>query len=349
VDYADGDAARLPRSLRLVLLSGDWIPVGLPDRIRALVDRAEVCSLGGATEAAIWSILYPIDVVDPAWTSIPYGRPMRNQRFHVLNELLEPCPIGVPGGLFIAGAGLARGYWRDDEKTAKSFLVHPRTGERLYRTGDLGRYRPDGNLEFLGREDFQVKVNGFRVELGEIEAALEHHPEVAKAVAAAVGEAGARRLVGHVVPRAGAAPTTSDLRAFLRGKLPEYMVPGSFVVIPDVPLSANGKVDRAALVAPVAAPRSAPVPAPAQPPMTARLGLLLGRVLELPAIDPDANLLDLGVSSLEMIRIANALQQELGARPQIDEFYQHPTLAGLAQWYAETGLDESNHAAQHHA
>ena len=127
------------------------------------------------------------------------------------------------------------------------------------------------------------------------------------------------------------------------------MVPGSFVVIPALPLSANGKVDRAALVAPAAAPRSARAPLPPQSPMIARLGLLIGRVLELESIDPDANLLDLGVSSLEMIRIANAFQQELGARPQIDEFYQHPTLAGLAQWYAEAGLNESEHASRQRA
>jgi amino acid adenylation domain-containing protein len=349
VDYADGDTARLPDSLRLVLMSGDWIPVGLPDRIRALVEDVQVCSLGGATEAAIWSILYPIEAVDPRWTSIPYGKPMVNQRFHVLNELLEPCPAGVAGQLFIAGVGLARGYWRDDDKTARSFVVHPRTAARLYRTGDLGRYLPDGNLEFLGREDFQVKVNGFRVELGEIEAALEQHPAVAQAVATAVGEATARRLVGHVVPRPGAAPTASQLREFLLSKLPAYLVPGSFVVVPALPLSANGKVDRAALVAPDAAPIAAPgrssARGVAKRPMVARLERLIARVLEIDTIDPEANLFDLGVSSLEMIRIANLLQQDLGSRPPIDALYRYPTLEGLAQWYAEADLVEHHHAS----
>ncbi|HET7505759.1 MAG TPA: amino acid adenylation domain-containing protein [Kofleriaceae bacterium] len=349
VDYADGDAARIPASLRLVLMSGDWIPVGLPDRIRALVDGVEVYSLGGATEAAIWSILYPIGTVDPGWKSIPYGKPMVNQRFHVLNELFEPCPIGVAGPLCIAGVGLARGYWRDPEKTAKSFFVHPRTGERLYRTGDLGRYLPDGNLEFLGREDFQVKVNGFRVELGEIEAALEQHPAVARTVAAAVGEVTARRLVGYVVPRPGASLGASELREFLLTKLPAYMVPGSFVIVAALPLSANGKVDRAALAAldaaPVAAPRDTSRPSAAQPPMVARLARLITRVLQVETLDPEANLLDLGVSSLEMIRIANLMQQELGTRPQIDEFYRYPTLEGLAQWYAEADLAEHEHAS----
>ncbi|HVR98014.1 MAG TPA: amino acid adenylation domain-containing protein, partial [Thermoanaerobaculia bacterium] len=186
--------------LRLALLSGDWIPLSLPERIRGLASQAEVVSLGGATEASIWSILFPIGAVDPAWPSIPYGRPMVNQTFHVLDERLEPCPVWVPGQLHISGIGLAKGYWRDEEKSRASFFTHPRTGERLYRTGDLGRYLPDGDIELLGREDLQVKVQGHRIELGEIEAALTQCPLVRTAVVAAPGrERGQRRLVAYVV------------------------------------------------------------------------------------------------------------------------------------------------------
>jgi len=200
VEHAEGRGARLPAALRLVLLSGDWIPVGLPGRLRALCPGAiETVSLGGATEASIWSILYPIGEVDPAWRSIPYGRPMANQGFRVLDARLEPRPLWVPGDLYIAGAGLAQGYWRDAEKTAASFIAHPVTGERLYRTGDQGRWRPDGNIEFLGREDLQVKIRGHRIELGEIEAALAGHPGVETAVAGVLGEAGDRRLAAWVV------------------------------------------------------------------------------------------------------------------------------------------------------
>ncbi len=198
--------ATAPTALRLVMLSGDWIPVSLPGRIRDMTGHAgtrsaELFSLGGATEAAIWSISYPVREIDPAWTSVPYGRPMDNQRFYVLNKLLEPCPDWASGYLYIGGIGLARGYWKDEEKTRASFIIHPRTGERLYRTGDLGRYLPDGNVEFLGREDFQVKIQGHRIELGEIEAALEQIPWVRTGVVAAVGEPrGNRRLVAYVVP-----------------------------------------------------------------------------------------------------------------------------------------------------
>ncbi|WP_146098066.1 amino acid adenylation domain-containing protein, partial [Xanthomonas arboricola] len=168
-------------SLRLAMLSGDWIGLTLPQAIRSLAPGCAVVSLGGATEAAIWSVLYPIEAVDPAWTSIPYGRPMKNQRLYVLNDAWQLCPVWARGSLYIAGDGLALGYWRDQERTAASFVSHPRTGERLYRTGDLARYRPDGCVELLGREDLQIKLHGHRIEPGEIEAAMLQHAAVAQA------------------------------------------------------------------------------------------------------------------------------------------------------------------------
>jgi amino acid adenylation domain-containing protein len=201
VEYAAGRSQLLPESLRLVMLSGDWLPLSLPDRVRTLFQEVQVISLGGATEASIWSILYPIERVDPTWKSIPYGRPMRHQCFYVLNEALEPCPVWVTGQLYIGGIGLAKGYWRNPEKTDASFIIHPQTQERLYKTGDLGRYLPDGNIEFIGREDFQVKVNGHRIELGEIEATLQQHPSVKQAIVTAVGESREnKQLVAYVVP-----------------------------------------------------------------------------------------------------------------------------------------------------
>jgi amino acid adenylation domain-containing protein len=189
-----------PSSLRVVLMSGDWIPLTLPGRIRAIKEECELISMGGATEASIWSILYPITTVEATWKSIPYGRPMLNQRFYVLNTALEPCPTWVPGDLYIGGVGLARAYWRDAEKTAASFLYHPRTNERLYRSGDLGRFLPDGNIEFLGRSDFQVKIRGYRIELGEIEAALRQHPAVQDCIVVARADGQQeKRLVAYIV------------------------------------------------------------------------------------------------------------------------------------------------------
>lgn len=186
-EYLATEPVPLP-SLRLALLSGDWIPVSLPDSVRAKLPGLSVTSLGGATEASIWSILHPIGEVTPGLPSIPYGRPLTNQRFHVLDAALEPCPDLVAGELYIAGAGLALGYLGDEGRTAERFLTHPRTGERLYRTGDLGRYLPDGEIEFLGRDDRQVKIRGHRIETAEVEAALRSHPAVADCVVLVEGE-----------------------------------------------------------------------------------------------------------------------------------------------------------------
>ncbi|WP_214317643.1 non-ribosomal peptide synthetase [Nonomuraea sediminis] len=182
--------------LRAVWLSGDWIPLDLPGRVRSLAPGARIIASGGPTETAIWCVAFPVGDVDPAWESIPYGRPMRNHTIHILDEALAPCPVWVPGQMYIGGAGLADGYWRDPERTAAAFVTHPRTGERLYRSGDLGRWRPDGTLEILGRDDFQVKINGNRIELGEIENALAAHPSVRQA--AVVADRARRLLVAFV-------------------------------------------------------------------------------------------------------------------------------------------------------
>jgi amino acid adenylation domain-containing protein len=195
-------------TLRLALLSGDWIPVSLPDAVRALHPRAEVISLGGATEASIWSVCYPVGDVPPEWSSIPYGKPLRGQTLHVLDDRFRPRPVWTTGEIFIGGIGVARGYWADPERTAERFVTNPATGERLYRTGDLGRYLPGGDIEFLGREDHQVKINGYRIELGEINAALERRPDVGESVVTVRAEprTGRRQLVAYVVPSGAAGP-----------------------------------------------------------------------------------------------------------------------------------------------
>lgn len=178
-------AATLPAPalpLKLVLLSGDWIPVSLPREIEAIAGNARVVGLGGATEASIWSNYYVVEKGETFAVSIPYGKPLKNQFFHVLDEELEECPDWVAGELYIGGTGLAEGYQNNEEETRSHFLIHPVTGERLYRTGDLGRYLPDGNLEFLGRVDRQVKIHGHRIEVQEIENKLMELEGVGQAV-----------------------------------------------------------------------------------------------------------------------------------------------------------------------
>ena len=202
--------------LRLVLLSGDWIPVTLPAAVRARCPGAELISLGGATEASIWSVWHPIREVPPDWVRIPYGKPLANQTMQVLDEQLRPCPVWTVGEIYIGGVGLARGYWADPVRTAERFVVHSETGERLYRTGDHGRYLPGGDIEFLGRADNQVKLNGYRIELGEIASVLQRQPGVREALVTLDTNpaTGRRQLVAYVVPEETAQTTeTADRSA----------------------------------------------------------------------------------------------------------------------------------------
>ena len=253
LEYAAARSERLPESLRLAFLGGDWIPLTIPSRLRTLGSGrgARVVSVGATTETTLWNIWYPVDEVDPSWKSIPYGRPIANTRYYILNDALVDCPTWVPGEMYCAGVGVAQGYWRDEERTRAKFLPHPRTGERLYRTGDLGRVLPDGNLEILGRADFQVKIQGQRIELGEIEWALGRHPEVRAAIAMAHDDPGGRKtLVGYVVPQTAPGPSVEQLRSFLATLVPQHMVPTAFVTLDRLPMNGNGKVDRKALPRP---------------------------------------------------------------------------------------------------
>jgi pyochelin synthetase len=353
-DYSAAFGGRLPASLRLALLSGDWIPLALPDEIRGLSGGIEIVSLGGATEASIWSIFHPIGAIDPEWKSIPYGRPLANQTFQVLNQRLEPCPIWVPGDLYIGGIGLAQGYWHDAARTAASFLVHPATGERLYKTGDLGRYLPGGIIEFLGRDDFQVKINGFRIELGEIEAALRQHPDVREMVAVAAGPAREhQQLAAYVVPARPIEPAA--LREYLRRKLPEYMIPVRFISLGSLPLTANGKVDRRALPPPNA-PDAPDAPdkdgasnmrAVAQPasPIEERIAGIWREVLQRPRVLAHDNFFALGGDSVMAIRIMSRIREVFSVELPLRHLFETPTPAGLAdaiaaRQMAEAGPDE---------
>ncbi|MEH0449387.1 amino acid adenylation domain-containing protein [Streptomyces sp. B21-102] len=317
--------------LRTVMLSGDWIPVTLPDRIRRTLGSPDVISLGGATEASIWSILYPIGEVPEEWASIPYGRPMRNQTFHVLDEALRPRPTDVPGQLYIGGVGLACGYLGDQVKTDASFIVHPQTGRRLYRTGDLGRFLPGGEIEFLGREDFQVKVQGYRIELGEIEAALMQHPQVRAAVAVVQGEQhGAKRLIAFVVPQEGGR-VPEDVIEFLGAKLPAYMVPGVYLELDSLPLTANGKVDRRALVVPEdLSDDDGPRYEAPETPVEQTVAEVWASMLGAERVGLHDNFFTLGGDSLLAMRSVIRLRKELDVEIPIRVLFDSPTLRDVA-------------------
>ncbi|MBP0020476.1 MAG: amino acid adenylation domain-containing protein [Cyanobacteria bacterium SBLK] len=330
------DYARDLEDLRLVLLSGDWIPLSLPEQIQTLGRDARVVSLGGATEASIWSIYYPIDRVDPTWKSIPYGVPLTNQRFYVLDENLEPRPVWVAGHLYIGGIGLAREYWRNREKTDKHFIIHPKTKERLYKTGDLGRYLPDSKIEFLGREDFQVKVGGYRIELGEIEAALTQHPRVKQAIAEVSGnDLRNKRLVAYVIQEDNEIPV-DDLKHFLSDRLPNYMIPSAFVFLETFPLSANGKVNRRALPLPdyLPAENCEPDIVPRNS-LEQTIAAIWQEVLDLERVGVNRNFFDLGGNSLLLTRIYGKILKQLpdlAKNVAIVDLFNYSTIRQLSQY-----------------
>lgn len=332
-------------SLRTVMLSGDWIPLSLPAALQAAAPQARLISLGGATEASIWSIHHRVDGVQPGWRSIPYGRPLANQGFHVLDAALQPCPEWVPGELYISGVGLALGYWGDAARTDAAFIVHPATGERLYRTGDLGRFHPQGHIDFLGRRDHQVKVNGYRIELGEVESALRAHPAVGEALVLAIGTDGGRSRAGaaaqrkhalaaYVVPVDGApAFDSAALRDFLQARLPEYMVPSDFVRLDRLPLSANGKVDRAALPTLPTLQSQAPAQRDSRPPATPAEQALAAQwcaLLSLPSAGRDDHFFELGGDSLLATRLCVRMREHHGIALSVRQVFAHPVLQAMA-------------------
>lgn len=331
-----GPAGGRIAGLRTALVSGDWIGLDLPARLRARTARPCVfVAMGGATEAAIWSNTLTVTEPDPRWASIPYGRPLTGQHYRVVDRDGRDCPDWAPGELWIGGAGLARGYLADPVRTAEKFVE--RDGRRWYRTGDLGRFRGDGLLEFLGRLDSQLKIAGHRVEAGEVEAALESHPAVARAAAVAVGERTARRLVAFAVPHGPTAdgglvddPALTDgLFALLAERVPVYAVPSRLLLLPALPLTANGKVDRAALAG-LAGPETA---AAAEPPRGETETALAALWREhLPHGEPDrhANFFTAGGDSLTALRLLTAIERRFGATVPARRFFAAPTIAALA-------------------
>jgi amino acid adenylation domain-containing protein len=271
-----------------------------------------------AEDASEWPLLPPI------------GAPVDNTRLHVLDGRLLPAPVGVPGELFAAGENLARGYLNRPALTAERFIPDPfgAPGSRLYRTGDRARWLPAGELEYVGRTDFQVKVRGFRVEPGEIEAALGTHPEVREAAVAVRGEGAEKRIVAYLVPVEGAAPTLADLRAHVASRVPEYMVPAAWVMLERMPLTPSGKVDRRALPAPDDTAEAAGRVAPRTPAEEVVAGIW-ARVLGV-APGVHDNFFDLGGHSLRATQVMSRIREAFGADLPLRALFEAPTVAGLA-------------------
>jgi thioesterase domain-containing protein/acyl carrier protein len=318
-----------------VLLSGDAIPVTLPDQIKALSNSTKIISLGGATEGAIWSICYPIESSTSTWPRIPYGKPLANQQFYILNSQLQPVPIDIIGELYIGGAGVARGYLNRPELNAEKFLSAPflkqlNPSGLLYKTGDLGRYLTDGTIEFLGRTDYQIKIRGFRVELGEIESVLTQHPLVQQAVVIPHTVLHQERyLVAYIV--SSGELTEDTLRAFLKPKLPDYMIPATWVMLDVLPLTPNGKIDRQTLLREHSfQPKSRDLILP-QNPLEKQLAEIWENVLGIHPIGIQDNFFELGGESLLAVKLFSQIEQQFSQRLPLASLFETATIESMAR------------------
>jgi amino acid adenylation domain-containing protein/non-ribosomal peptide synthase protein (TIGR01720 family) len=317
-----------------MLCGGQALPRKLAQALQST--GASLWNLFGPTETTIWSTLYPVDA--SAEGPVPIGRPMANTQVYVLDSNGQLAPLGVPGELYIGGAGLARGYFRQPALTAERFipnsLPHSSLGDRLYKTGDLVRWRPNGTLEFLGRVDHQVKIRGFRIELGEIESILSKHSGVREAVVVvrpAESSKAEQRLVAYVVLNPNSQATPHTLRRFLGEHLPEYMLPTAFILLSALPLTPNGKIDRRALPAPAAERPTwlADYEAP-QGPQEELLATLWSEVLGIESISRQDNFFSLGGHSLLAAQLISRIRRTFQLELPLITIFEQPTLAGLA-------------------
>jgi amino acid adenylation domain-containing protein len=339
-------------SLRRVVCSGEALAYEVQERFFKRLG-AELHNLYGPTEAAIDVTSWKCEP-SPDRRSVPIGRPIANTQVYVLDARFEPVPVGVAGELYLSGVGLARGYWGRPDLTAESFVPDPfgGAGRRMYRTGDIGRRLPGGELEFLGRDDGQVKLRGHRIELGEIEAALRGHERVRDVVVVLREEAGRGQLLAaYVAARGGGwAGAGRELREYLRGRLPEYMVPGALVLLEELPLSPNGKVDRKALPAPS---ESVAPEAEYREPVTAleqSIAAIWREVLGREKVGLEDNFFDLGGHSLLLVQVRGKLSETLGRDLPVLELFKYPTVSTLAARMSEQSesdaVSRSNPAGQ---
>jgi amino acid adenylation domain-containing protein len=323
------------RSLKHLFSGGEALPPALQEKFFSLFKTTELHNLYGPTEATIEAAFWTCRRDAPR-RAVPIGRPISNTQIYVLDERLRPIPTGAVGELFIGGAGLARGYLNRAELTAERFIPDPFGGEpgaRLYRTGDLARYLSGGELEYVGRSDGQVKIRGFRIETGEVEMVLAEHPAVSACAVVASGDASEEKsLAAYVVPVGGARPTTSELRRWLRERLPEYMMPTVFVTLDALPLLPSGKVDRRALPsADQARPLLEEAFVAPQTEMEKMVAAVWAQALGLEQVGLHDNFFDLGGHSLLMVQVHSKLQERLGRGLAMVELFQYPTVSTLAR------------------
>lgn len=336
--------------VRVVHMGGDWIPLDLPNKLKKIFPNARIVGGGGSTETSIWGCMYEIKDVDPQWKNIPYGKALPGQTMRILDKYLNECPEGVIGEICFGGVGLARGYWNDPERTKQSFQRHPTTGEVIYRSGDLGRLMDDGNVEILGRIDNQIQVNGYRVELEEVELFLSRHPCVAECMVLAKDTKNkSKRLIGAVVLRNNILVKDRqqlmlDIKNFLAVSLPEYMVPKSIIFVDHFPLSGNGKVDRLALTAMIDDDLSTKVVAPANQ-IEEQILKVWQEVFENCVIGVECDFFELGGTSFLAATAVAKINNKFNTKIPLSALINNFTVRKLAAYVnAAMSLDKKAHS-----
>ncbi len=326
------DSASALALLETMLVGGEALSVTLASQLRQRV-RHTLLNVYGPTETTIWSSTFRVDTVAQ---TIPIGKPIANTTLYILDNHLRPVPIGVAGELYIGGAGVVRGYWNRPDLTAERFIPDPfsdQPGARLYKTGDLARYLPDGNIDFLGRNDFQVKIRGHRIELGEIETLLDQHPTIQKSVVIAREDTpGDKQLVAYIILQNTQAPTSSDFRAYLRDTLPEYMIPSAFVILDAFPLTPNRKVDRKGLPIPQQEYRTSQHPFVEPRTLLEKDVLAIwSDILDVKQISIYDDFFELGGHSLKATQVAGRIRDTFGVDLSIRLLLDYPTVAEVSQ------------------
>lgn len=333
---AESDPPQLT-SLNTVIVAGEACTPELVQQHQHQLPQSKLFNEYGPTEATVWSSVYAcqVDEVIKAGT-VPIGKPIPNMKLYILDNQLQPVPIGVAGELYIAGIGLARGYHQRPGATAEKFLPHPfsrQPGDRLYKTGDLVRYQSDGQIQFLGRVDHQMKIRGFRIEIREIEIVLEQHPQVQQAVVVVhESKQGERKLTGYVTYTEAQPVSQLQLRSFLQHRLPAYMIPAHFVCLPALPLLPNGKVNRRALPPPDRTNRQgSDIAAPPQTVIEQKLHNIWTELLEQKQIGIYDNFFELGGHSLLATQLASRICRTFQLELPLKAIFETPTIAGLAE------------------
>jgi amino acid adenylation domain-containing protein len=328
-------------SLRLVIFGGESLEI---NSLQPWFDRhgdqlPQLVNMYGITETTVHVTYRPLSMADANSTASVIGRPLPDLQVYLLNEYLQPVPVGVPGEMYVGGAGVTRGYLNRPELTTERFIPilfensNPQSPTpKLYKTGDLARYLPNGELEYLGRIDNQVKIRGFRIELGEIEALLASHPQIWETVVLVWdGTTGDKRLVAYIVPQSEITITIDEIRQFLKAKLPSYMIPNAFVILDALPLTANGKIDRRAL--PPSESSSEPSEKYVAPrnPIEDILVNVWSEILKVEKVGINDNFFELGGHSLLATQLVAQIRDRLEIELPLRQLFNSATLAELAQ------------------